>query len=94
MPPKATSAGQKLLKHYLQVRRLEDDLFVELDESGKKGFTSIAVGINADSLAFWLMDAIHPFLLEELHSLGSLASSKSIYRKGTSYRQFLRFEHI
>lgn len=64
-PPKATSAGQKLLNHYLKVKRLEDDLFRELDDSGKKEFTSIAVGINADSLALWLLDAIHPFLLEE-----------------------------
>ncbi len=64
-PPQATSAGQKLLKHYLRVKRLEDDLMGELDETGKKGFSSLAVGINADSLAFWLMEAIHPFLLEE-----------------------------
>ena len=54
-PPRATSAGQKLLKHYLQVKRLEDDLIGEMDAPGNKGFTSIAVGINADSLAFWLL---------------------------------------
>jgi LysR family transcriptional regulator (chromosome initiation inhibitor) len=64
-PPQATSAGQKLIKHYLQVKRLEDDLKGEIDEVGDKGFTSIALGINADSLAFWLLKAIHPFLLEE-----------------------------
>jgi len=64
-PPQATSAGQKLLKHYLQVKRLEDDLMGDMDERGEKEFTSIAVGINADSLAFWLLEAIHPFLLEE-----------------------------
>lgn len=64
-PPQATAAGQKLLKHYLQVKRLEDDLIGEIDGSTNKGFTSIAVGTNADSLAFWLIDAIHPFLLEE-----------------------------
>ena len=64
-PPQATSAGQKLLKHYLQVKRLEDDLIGEMDELGNKGFTSIALGINADSLAFWLLEAIRPFLLEE-----------------------------
>ena len=64
-PPQATSAGQKLIKHYLQVRRLEDDLIGEIDEAVNKRFTSIAVGINADSLAFWLLEAIHPFLLEE-----------------------------
>ena len=64
-PPQATSAGQKLLKHYLQVKRLEDDLLGEMNEPGNKGFTTIAVGINADSLALWLLEAIHPFLLEE-----------------------------
>ncbi len=64
-PPQATPAGQKLLRHYLQVKRLEDDLIGEMDELGNKGFTSIALGINADSLAFWLLEAIYPFLLEE-----------------------------
>ncbi len=64
-PPQATSAGQKLLKHYLRVKRLEDDLMREMDDSGSKAFTSIAVGINADSLAFWLLEAIHTFLREE-----------------------------
>ncbi len=64
-PPRATSAGEMLVKHYLQVKRLEDDLMGEMDEAGSKGFTSMAVGINADSLAFWLVEAIHSFLLEE-----------------------------
>lgn len=64
-PPQATSAGRKLLKHYLQVKRLEDDLMGEIGEPANKGFASIAVGINADSLAIWLLDAIHFFLLEE-----------------------------
>lgn len=64
-PPQATSAGRKLLKHYLQVKRLEDDLMEEIGNPANKGFASLAVGINADSLAIWLLDAIHPFLLEE-----------------------------
>lgn len=64
-PPQATSAGQKLLRHYLQVKRLEDDLMGEIGKPANKGFASIAVGINADSLAIWLLDAIKTFLLEE-----------------------------
>jgi len=65
-PPQATTAGQKLLKHYLQVKRLEDDLMGEIDgPAPKRDFTSIAAGINADSLALWLLEAIHPFLIEE-----------------------------
>jgi LysR family transcriptional regulator (chromosome initiation inhibitor) len=64
-PPQATSAGRKLLKHYLQVKRLEDDLMGEIGNPASKGFASIAVGINADSLAIWLLDAIQSFLFEE-----------------------------
>ncbi len=64
-PPRVTPPGRKLLKHYLLVRRLEDDLMEEIGEPTNKGFASIAVGINADSLATWLLDAIQSFLLEE-----------------------------
>jgi len=64
-PPQATLAGQKFLKHYLQVKRLEDDLMGKMNAPEGKDFTPIAVGVNADSLAFWLFEAIHPFLLEE-----------------------------
>jgi LysR family transcriptional regulator (chromosome initiation inhibitor) len=64
-PPKATPSGMKFLRHYLQVKRLEDDLLGEMENQGKKGFTSIALGINADSLAFWLLESIHSFLIEE-----------------------------
>ncbi len=64
-PPQATIAGRKFLKHYLQVNRLENDLLGEINESDNKEFTSIAIGVNADSLAFWFIEAIHSFLLEE-----------------------------
>lgn len=60
-PPKATSAGQRVLKHYLQVKRLEEDLAGEIIEAG--GPVSFAVGINADSIATWFIDAVSPFLL-------------------------------
>ncbi|WP_163337453.1 LysR family transcriptional regulator ArgP [Desulfopila sp. IMCC35008] len=63
-PPRVTPAGRKLLKHYLQVKRLEDDLISEVGRTDNQEFASIAVGINADSLALWLLDAIHPFLLD------------------------------
>jgi LysR family transcriptional regulator (chromosome initiation inhibitor) len=64
-PPRTTAAGQQLLKHYLQVKRLEDDLKKEINGSADKGFTTIAAGINADSLAFWFVEAIQFLLLEE-----------------------------
>jgi LysR family transcriptional regulator (chromosome initiation inhibitor) len=61
-PPQATAPGKKLLKHYLQVKRLEQDLGSTIAPDADRGFTSMAVGINADSLATWFLEAIHPFL--------------------------------
>jgi LysR family transcriptional regulator, chromosome initiation inhibitor len=64
-PPQVTPVGRKLLKHYLQVKQLEDDLVGEMSEPSNKGFVSITLGINADSLALWFLEAIHPFLVKE-----------------------------
>lgn len=64
-PPKVTSAGRQLLKHYLQVKRLEDDLMEDVGKPSNGGYASLAVGINADSLAIWFLETIRPFLLEE-----------------------------
>lgn len=64
-PPRTTAAGRKLLKHYLKVKRLEDDLTGEMEKPADKQFTSISVGLNADSLATWFPDAIRTFLIEE-----------------------------
>jgi len=64
-PPRPTPAGRRMLKHYLRVKRLEDDLLGEVDEKADQGFTTLAVGINADSLATWFLGAVRPFLLEK-----------------------------
>jgi len=64
-PPRTTSAGGKLLKHYLQVKQLEDDLFEETAAKGDKSFRSLTVALNADSLATWFLGAIQSFATEE-----------------------------
>ncbi|MEH0021604.1 MAG: LysR family transcriptional regulator ArgP [Desulfobacter sp.] len=64
-PPRTTSAGRKILKHYLQVKQLEQDLVGEMNAPDRQDFTPIAMGVNADSLAFWLLEAVHSFLVEE-----------------------------
>ncbi len=64
-PPRLTSVGQNLVKHYLQVKQLEDDLFGEMANQVDKKYVSIAVALNADSLATWFLGAIHPFVSEE-----------------------------
>jgi LysR family transcriptional regulator (chromosome initiation inhibitor) len=63
-PPTPTPHGRKMLKHFLQVKQLEDDLLGEMDEKADQGFSSMAIGVNADSLATWFMDAIRPLLKE------------------------------
>ena len=64
-PPKATSAGRRLLKHYLQVKRLEDDLHPFSNATPDDQFDSISIGVNEDSLDLWFFDAIQPFLSAE-----------------------------
>ncbi len=61
-PPRATGAGRRMITHYLQVRRLEDDLLDLTTESDDAAFTTMALGVNGDSLATWFFDAVRPFL--------------------------------
>ena len=64
VPPRATPAGKRLLKHFLQVKILEADLYDTAGKQKQQGHTAMAVGINADSLATWFMPAVEPFLKE------------------------------
>ncbi len=61
-PPRATVAGRRMITHYLQVRRLEDDLLDITAEPATSAYTTMAVGVNGDSLATWFFDAVRPFL--------------------------------
>ncbi|MCG8473052.1 MAG: LysR family transcriptional regulator ArgP [Desulfobacterales bacterium] len=64
-PPSATTAGEAVLAHYLKVAQLEADLKRALTGPSRKGFHSLAIGVNADSLATWLIPSIASFLMEE-----------------------------
>ena len=65
-PPRATPAGERLLRHYRQVAELEDEAIADfvICKKGER-FRHIPIAVNSDSLSVWLMDAITPFLLEE-----------------------------
>ena len=63
-PPQPTAAGRTLLKHYQQVRMLEDGLALELTATPLDRPQSLTIGINADSLAFWFVAAAAPVLQE------------------------------
>ncbi len=61
-PPQPTAAGRTLLNHYQQVKLLEDGLSSKLTDSPTEKMTTLAIGINADSLAHWFITAISPIL--------------------------------
>ena len=61
-PPNPTAAGRILLKHYQQVKLLEEGLSSELSVSPETKMTTLVIGINADSLANWFIPAVSSIL--------------------------------
>ena len=66
-PLRATRAGQVLLKHANQMRLLRADLDKELRELAPHNANasmgaSVALAINADSIATWALDALTPLV--------------------------------
>ncbi len=57
LPPLPTEAGLTLLTHYRKVKLLEDDLTPEISSIPAPRPTTLAVGVNADSLATWFLEA-------------------------------------
>ncbi len=64
-PPRATPAGQQMIKHYLQVKRLEDDLFDAVIPRDSKEYVTLAIGTNRDCLTTWLQTAVQRFLKKQ-----------------------------
>jgi len=60
-PPQPTEAGRRLIKHYLQVKLLEEDLEEETSGTDEPAI-KLSLGINADSLASWFFPAIEGLL--------------------------------
>ena len=80
-PPRATPAGRQVLKHFRRVQSLESDLEETLAPTSRNGFTTLTLGLNADSLATWFLDAIHPFLIQEKILLDLRVEDQDITRK-------------
>ncbi len=56
-----TKAGQRVLRRARQIALLQDELWEELGHR-HQAHTNVAIGLNADSLATWFLDAIQPVL--------------------------------
>lgn len=63
-PPRATTIGEQLLRHYQQVSLLQDDLLRELNQDDTSRQTRLTIGLNADTLATWFFDALTPLMAE------------------------------
>ena len=61
-PLRATKTGELLLAHVRQVRLLESDFAVQSEGVEQGSWTSLRVGITADSLAMGLIAALAPSL--------------------------------
>lgn len=64
-PPAPTEVGLRYIRHLRQVKHLEKVLYEEEGENLTKGFTSISLAVNADSIDTWFFKAVEPFLQQE-----------------------------
>ncbi len=61
-PLQATRAGQQVLKHYRQVSLLQNDMLQGLIIDQGEGYSRLSIGLNADSLETWFLDAMAPLM--------------------------------
>ena len=62
-PPVATEAGSRILAHYRKVHHLETELFSDPILGVQSELNRIlSIGVNADSLATWLIDTLVPLM--------------------------------
>jgi len=88
-PPAATSVGQKLLRHFRQVRQLEYDLIEQILPDEADAIVSISIAVNADTLASWFIPAISPLLKKHTLELNlqvcDETRTKDLLKKGEVY---------
>lgn len=88
-PIKPTILGSKLLNHYGQINQLELSLFDELSTEDKNKPISIAIALNADSLASWFIPAISPLLqkynIEVDFYISNEYHTQNLLKKGEVY---------
>jgi LysR family transcriptional regulator (chromosome initiation inhibitor) len=64
-PPVPTDTGRAFIAHFNKVRTLEGELEKTLSHEEDCGFTSVSIGLNADTLATWFFDAVEEVVKRE-----------------------------
>lgn len=78
-PVRPTPAGERLLAHVREVRRLEAE--VHLGDTARAGWLPVRIGVNGDSLAIGLVSALAPWLEKE-HLLLECVIDDEVYTQG------------
>lgn len=64
-PPTPTDTGKAFIAHFNKVSSLERELEKALSHEEDCGFTSLCIGLNADTLATWFFDAVEDVVKTE-----------------------------
>ena len=64
-PPQPTKTGQRLLALFRRVQLLEKEAMPEFQPESSGQYLPLALAVNADSLATWLLPALSPLLRDE-----------------------------
>lgn len=65
IPPKPTPIGKRVLALYRRVQLLEQEAMPELRNDPSTRPVTLSIATNADSLATWLLPALHPLMVKE-----------------------------
>lgn len=88
-PLSATILGQTLLRHFAQVKLLENELADQLFPNESTSIVPISIAVNADSLANWFIPSLAVVLKKypiELHlQVCDELRTKELLRKGEVY---------
>ncbi len=86
-PIKLTPAGTRLVQHLQEVQRMEREIGRAADEGAADGQPiALTIGVNADSLATWLLDALTPLVADPMLRIELLVEDEDytfeLLRKG------------
>lgn len=78
VPLRPSPKGETLLRHFRQVEALEREAFADPELTQTSAWTSIPIALNNDSLYYWFLDALLPFLSEQRVTLKLLLDDEGV----------------
>jgi len=63
-PPTPTDAGKMVIAHFNKVKMLEGELNNDLTHQENASYSTVSVGLNADTLSTWFFDCVQDVVLK------------------------------